>query len=121
MVIELNWSKAKSILIIAFILTNVFLAANLLSEENKELSTVKDSFVEDVLEILGRKNISVDAEIPDELPSLNMLNVKYEITDYYNINNKYFLKVPGSSLSLPPKTCSTTPIFLLFFHTTLKL
>lgn len=90
MVIELNWSKAKSILIIAFILTNVFLAANLLSEENKELSTVKDSFVEDVLEILGRKNISVDAEIPDELPSLNMLNVKYEITDYYNINNKYF-------------------------------
>ena len=57
MVIELNWSKAKSILIIAFILTNIFLAANLLSEENKELSTVKDSFVEDVLEILGRKNI----------------------------------------------------------------
>ena len=34
--------------------------------------------------------IPINAEIPDELPSLNMLNVKYEITDYYNINNKYF-------------------------------
>ncbi len=90
MVIKLNWSKAKTILIIAFLITNMMLAVVLFSQENQEVSTIKESFIQDVIEILRKKGIYVDAEIPNEIPSLNTLTVKYEILEDVDINNRFF-------------------------------
>lgn len=86
----MNWSKAKTILIIAFLVTNLVLATVLYSERNQEVTTIKDGFIEDVIDLLEKKNISIDTEIPDEIPSLNTLTVKYEILDRIDVNKRFF-------------------------------
>ncbi|NLV88314.1 MAG: hypothetical protein GX021_02960 [Tissierellia bacterium] len=86
----MDWSKAKTILIIAFIVTNILLGYVLLSSEKHVETTIKDSFVEDVIEILGRKDITINTEIPREIPSLNTLTVEYETIDPYEANRNFF-------------------------------
>lgn len=86
----MNWSKAKTILIIAFLITNAALALILFSQENEEVSTIKESFIQDVIEILEDKDIYLDTEIPNEIPSLNTLTVEYERLDGIDVNNRFF-------------------------------
>lgn len=90
MVKYMDWSKAKTILIIAFIVTNILLGYVLLSSEKQVETTIKDSFVEDVIEILGRKDIKVNTDIPREIPSLNTLMVEYETIEPYEVNRNFF-------------------------------
>lgn len=86
----MNWSKAKTILIIAFLVTNALLAIVLYSEGNQEVSTTKESFIEDVIDILEKKDISLNTDIPDEMPSLNTLTVRYEMLDRFDVNKRFF-------------------------------
>ncbi|NLK44397.1 MAG: hypothetical protein GX300_08395 [Tissierellia bacterium] len=86
----MDWSKAKTILIIAFIVTNILLGYVLLSSEKQVETTLKDSFVEDVIEILGRKEIIINTDIPREIPSLNTLTVEYEAIEPYEANRIFF-------------------------------
>lgn len=60
------------------------------SKEKQEEPTIKESFIEDVVEILGRKGISVNTEISKEMPTLNTLTVEYDILDYDKINRDFF-------------------------------
>lgn len=74
----MDWSKAKSILIIAFIITNLILGYVLV--ENKDIDeTFNKEFIEDVKAKLLEKNINVIAEIPLDAPSLPKLTVEYEV------------------------------------------
>lgn len=86
----MDWSKAKTILIVAFLITNLLLGLVLFANEKQEEPTLKESFIEDVVEILGRKNIFINTEIPKELPTLNVLTVEYEILDFNSINRDFF-------------------------------
>lgn len=86
----MDWSKAKTILIIAFLITNAILGSILYTQGNKKDLTVTESFVEEVVEILEKKQIYVDAEISKEIPMLNNLEVEYEILDLNYINNIFF-------------------------------
>lgn len=90
MVGKLNWSKAKTILIVAFIITNLILGLVILKDENQEVSTIKESFIDDVVEILAKKNIYLATEIPNEIPSLNTLTVEYEIILPTELNRRFF-------------------------------
>jgi regulatory protein YycI of two-component signal transduction system YycFG len=83
----MDWSKAKNILIIAFIITNLLLIYVIKSNENSHqmYPTINEAFIEDVKDRLLRKNIQVSTEIPKETPSLPILNVEYEI---YNSPHK---------------------------------
>ena len=76
----MDWSKAKNILIIAFIITNLFLIFNIQSNlyQNNALSVLKDRNIEDVVSILEEKNIKVEAEIPRILLQMPVLDVEYE-------------------------------------------
>ncbi|AOT70548.1 two-component system regulatory protein YycI [Geosporobacter ferrireducens] len=76
----MDWSKAKNILIIAFIITNLFLIFNIQSNlyENNSLSVLKDRNIEDVVAILADRNIKVEAEIPRILLQMPVLDVEYE-------------------------------------------
>lgn len=99
----MDWSKAKTILIIAFIITNILLVYVLLTSEKQVEITLKDSFVKDVIEILGRKNITINTEIPRDIPSLNTLLVEYETIEPYEINRDFFNgegKVENKSLGI---------------------
>ncbi|WP_313233059.1 two-component system regulatory protein YycI [Tissierella praeacuta] len=86
----MDWSKAKTILIVAFLVTNILLVAVLLSSQRQVETTTKEGFIEDVTRLLNNKNIFIDTEMPKEIPSLNILTVEYEMLDSYEANRKYF-------------------------------
>ncbi|SHI16368.1 hypothetical protein [Sporanaerobacter acetigenes] len=74
----MDWSKAKTILIIAFIVTNLLLAHVLFDNENIDEPTIKEGFIENAVGLLQSKNIKVNCKIPNTQPSLSMMNVEYE-------------------------------------------
>lgn len=86
----MDWSKAKTILIIAFIVTNLLLAYVLFENNNVAEPTVSDDFIEDVEKLLKSKNITLNCEIPREVPSLSMMTVEYEVRDVAEINMGFF-------------------------------
>lgn len=90
MVEKLNWSKAKTILIFAFIITNLILGLVILKENNREISTIKQSFIEDVMQILEKKDIHLDTKIPNQIPSLKTLTVEYEMISPSELNDRFF-------------------------------
>ncbi|MFA5576739.1 MAG: hypothetical protein WCZ27_02345 [Tissierellaceae bacterium] len=101
----MDWSKAKTILIVAFIITNILLGYVLLSGERQTETTIKDSFVEDVIGILDKKGIEVKGKIPREIPSLNTLTVEFENIDPHEVNMAFFqgngeLKIKSSVAEL---------------------
>lgn len=77
----MDWTKAKNILIFAFIATNLFLLYNvergLLSE--KRASAVSDGQVADVIELLAERGVSVISEIPKDISEVSSLEVTYVV------------------------------------------
>ena len=87
----MDWSKAKSILIIALIVTNSLLAYVLYSNQNNIDATTKTEFIAEAIEILNNKNIKVDKEIlPTTMPILYGLTVEYELLDSNTLNDNFF-------------------------------
>lgn len=78
----MDWSKAKNILIISFILTNIFLAYVLFSvRQDEEKIELQDEFIGYVVELLAKESIKVDTEVPKKIPSLPIVSVEYEVYD----------------------------------------
>jgi len=90
MVNRVDWSKAKTILIVAFIITNILLVYVLMEETKIEEPTINADFIEDVINLLKMKNISVDTDIPTDIPYLNTMIVKYEKFNLEELNKKFF-------------------------------
>lgn len=86
----MDWSKAKTILIVSFLITNILLISVLISGEKHMDSTIKKEFIENAVKILKTKDISIETEIPKKIPSLNSLIVEYENVDISNINSNFF-------------------------------
>jgi hypothetical protein len=86
----MDWSKAKTILIIAFIITNVFIVFVLIKESPIEEPTITDEFVSNVENFLEEKNIHIKANIPREIAYLNSMIVEFERADIQNLNWLYF-------------------------------
>lgn len=83
----MDWSKAKNILIVAFIITNIFLIYNI--EKNmsysNSLSKIDEEHIQTAKEILKEKNIYIHAQIPTKILKMPVLNVAYENWDRYRI------------------------------------
>lgn len=86
----MDWSKAKTILIVAFIITNILLVFMLIREKPGVDLTINDEFIEDVLELLKDKDISVATQIPKDKPYLNTMIVGYEKVDIKGLNENFF-------------------------------
>lgn len=86
----MDWSKAKNILIIAFIITNIFLAYVLINSRSTNIPEVSDDFVKDVEGFLLEKNINLSVEIPRYLPSLSLYTIKYEMYELLDIARRFF-------------------------------
>lgn len=74
----MDWSKAKTILIIAFIITNGFLIYHI---QKDTMNGTLDNRIPEVVSILEGKNILVNTDIPAqtvELPALEVEYVTYE-------------------------------------------
>lgn len=79
----MDWSKAKNLLIVAFILTNIFLIYNIRNEASKrhEAQIVNGGYSEEVEQYLNDNGINLDTHIPEEIVSLPMLEVRYKNFD----------------------------------------
>lgn len=86
----MDWSKAKTILIVAFLITNLLLAYISVSSTRYVETTTKDRFVEDVTDLLEKKNIFINTNISREIPSLNTLLVEYDEIEIHELNKNYF-------------------------------
>jgi len=87
--IYMDWSKAKNILIIAFIITNLFLAYVLIDSKNIDNPIIDDEFITDVRNLLLEKDIKIDSTIPTEIPSLPLLTIEYETYKPVDLASKF--------------------------------
>ncbi|MDD2446899.1 MAG: two-component system regulatory protein YycI [Tissierellia bacterium] len=86
----MDWSKAKTILIIALIIANIILGYSIYTNENIVDETLSDDFIEVVIGQLENRNITIDTEIPRENPELMSLSVEYEKIDTEEMNKTFF-------------------------------
>ncbi len=93
----MDWSKAKTILIIAFVITNLLLAYMLFDNNSIAEPTVSDDFIADVTKLLNTKDIKLNCNIPKDIPSLSTMTVEYEVYDIADINKVFF---NGTSLGI---------------------
>jgi regulatory protein YycI of two-component signal transduction system YycFG len=91
----MDWSKAKSIFIISFLVLNVILSYQLWFSREQKVETVQltKSRVDEVYQMLNRKHIKMEAEIPKEAPDLNFLYVQYVIEDDWQISEDEMSRV----------------------------
>jgi len=82
-----DWSKAKNILIIAFIITNIFLIYNIEKNlfDSGALSTLDEEHIQSVEKILKERGIYLQTEIPKKILKMPVLNVAYENWDKQKI------------------------------------
>ncbi|OYD07947.1 two-component system regulatory protein YycI [Paludifilum halophilum] len=74
----MDWSKAKTILILAFLALNLFLAAQLLQARNEQsdnINSAKDTRRE-LAQLLQDKEITVTTDLPSEPPRVTYLEAK---------------------------------------------
>ena len=87
---NMDWSKAKSILIAALIITNSLLLYVLYINDDYKDATLAESFIEESMQLLENKDIKINTEIPRDLPDIYGLTVEYEILDNTTLNNSFF-------------------------------
>ncbi len=73
----MNWNKAKTILIIAFIILNAFLFYEVQDANNESYEGLSDEFINHVVEKLLEKNIVIEGEVPEEIYKKPLLEVEY--------------------------------------------
>lgn len=91
MVEGMDWSKAKNILIVAFIITNIFLIYHIEKDMfNREaLEARSEGKIKEVVHILKERNIGVDTDVPMEVMTLPVLEVEYKTYDLSEIQNLF--------------------------------
>lgn len=75
----MDWARAKTILIIAFIVTNIFLAYNVWEAKfyGHRSERISDERVEELVTILQRKDVHVGVPIPKDMYTGELLTVEY--------------------------------------------
>lgn len=86
----LDWSKAKSILIVALIVTNLLLAVAIFSNQKPVDATLSKEFIEQSASLLKEKDIGLLVDIPRESPGLPRLTVDYEILNISLLRKNFF-------------------------------
>lgn len=84
----MDWSKAKTILLIALVIVNLLLGSIYLLEKKEEKS---HEFSEDeLINKLSQKDIKLSVDIPNGENELKGIVVEYEFYDANDINDRFF-------------------------------
>lgn len=86
----MNWSKAKTILIICFLVLNVILGYFLYTAKYDDNYLEDEELVYQAENILEDNNIKVNATIPRDIYSLKPLLVEYENKSMEDLNIRFF-------------------------------
>lgn len=91
----MNWGRVKTVLIILFLCTDIFLLATYLTSKYAS-STISSEVIESTVEVLKNNDITVDPSIiPQKIPSVVSLDAENVISDY----ETFAKKVLGSEFS----------------------
>lgn len=85
----MDWSKAKTILIIAFLITNLLLVFFIIQKDMVKDPTLTKDFIDKVILRLSESNIEIDTEIPNKMQKLNTITVNYEKYNKDSVNKKF--------------------------------
>ena len=86
----MDWSKAKTILIVSLIVVNSILGIAVFNANQDIETTVSEDFLEDSIRLLNNKDILVATEVPRDIPSLTSLVVEYETFKTSELNERFF-------------------------------
>lgn len=87
----MNWEKAKTVLIVALIITDVFLAGVLYMDRRRvEPLENAPAFHRETKEMLADAGIKVEAEIPEDGDTLPVLDVAFETQTPEDLNERFF-------------------------------
>ncbi len=86
----MDWSKAKTILIVAFLITNVLLGSVIVYKNKRITPTLREDFIEELKGDLLEKDIRIACDIPKTERGLVPLTVRYESLDEDFINKKLY-------------------------------
>lgn len=93
----MDWTKAKTILIVALVVTNLVLIATYFAQNSRFENDEKE--MEAVtIRLLEEKNIFVETDIPEERPRMAKLTVRYDTLDEDAVNKQMAGQIP-----LPPE------------------
>jgi regulatory protein YycI of two-component signal transduction system YycFG len=95
----MDWSKAKTILITAFTIINIFLGTNLWFKNNdiNKVTAVSVKEMEEVKRFLKQEGIIVDADIPKKVEPQPFLMIGYKKTDAKKVAQSFFNDLKGVS------------------------
>lgn len=87
----MDWSKAKNILIIAFIITNIFLIYHIEKDmiNQDALEARSEGKIREVVNILKERNIEVEADVPMEVMAMAVLDVEYTTYDLDEVQKTF--------------------------------
>lgn len=88
----MDWSKAKTIIIIAFIITNILLLYMIVGQKPIKDPTLTDTFIDKSKKLLDESDIGLDVDIPRVVPKLNTITVNYEDLSLDSVNKKFLDK-----------------------------
>lgn len=93
----MDWNKSNTILIVAFIILNIILFASYFDNTFMEEYDVMndEQFVESVEELLKKKNITINSDIPEQTYVLPILETEYEMIE---LTNELIQKYLGSGV-----------------------
>lgn len=96
----MDWNKSNTILIVAFVILNIFLITTVFSDVFTESSNTvinSEEFLENVENLLEDKNIKISTEIPKDEYILPVLEIDYEII---NVTNELIKKYLGEGIEV---------------------
>jgi regulatory protein YycI of two-component signal transduction system YycFG len=75
----MDWSRAKTILIVTFLLLDLFLGYEVVSSFNRDIETAPrgELIPSSLEEFLKTRNIVLETEIPSETPEMNYVNIRF--------------------------------------------
>lgn len=77
----MNWYRAKTILIVFFVLTNIFLLYNIIFTGRND-TYIKDEIILYTTDILKKNGIEINTDIPKKKKTVRQFNANNIVTDY---------------------------------------
>jgi regulatory protein YycI of two-component signal transduction system YycFG len=94
----MDWTKAKTILIIALLITNIFLLVTY-TLSNSDNETSEEELLRETIALLEEKNIYVKGELPSVYQKMPVLMVQYDRLDPDFLRKKLAEQTPMESKS----------------------
>lgn len=86
----MDWAKAKTILIVAFLVINIFLAYMIFEGGTGYIDYVDGEKVKLITDYLAQKNIKVTGQVPKRMMDMTSITVKYKLFEKEDIRKSFF-------------------------------